>query len=93
MQHPLDDATAATVQRCKCARHTPLQVEREERVIEPIKWMGIIRRPSLTRAVWQLANNPGYTPTLYEKSARHGIFNDQESQDLGFMSHPKDGAF
>ncbi len=33
----LDDATAATGQR--------LQVERRERVIEPIKWMGIIRRP------------------------------------------------
>ncbi len=31
----------------------------------------------------------GYTPTLYEKC--HGIFN--ESQDLGLMSHPKDGAF
>ncbi len=42
----LDDATAATGQRRQCAHHThQLQVERRERVIEPIKWMGIIRKP------------------------------------------------
>ncbi len=32
----------------------------------------------------------GYTPTLYKKC--HGIFLlTTESQDLGLMSHPKDG--
>ncbi len=45
----LDDATAATGQRRQCAHHTPA-TGREEREIEPIKWMGIIRRPWLTKA-------------------------------------------
>ncbi len=40
----LDDATAATGQRRQCAHHTPATGS-EEREIEPIKWMGIIRRP------------------------------------------------
>ncbi len=40
----LDDATAATGQRRHCAHHTPA-TGGEEREIEPIKWMGIIRRP------------------------------------------------
>ncbi len=59
---------------------------REERVIEPIKWMWIIRRPWLTRASGgNLARTPGYIPnpylhpyeyipTLYKQC--HGIFND-----------------
>ncbi len=69
----LDDATAATGQRRQCAHHTPA-TGGEEREIESIKWMGIIRRPWLTRVsggIW-----PGhrrYTPTLYEMC--HGIFN------------------
>ncbi len=45
----LDDATAATAQRRQCAHHTPA-TGGEEREIEPIKWMGIIGRPWLTRA-------------------------------------------
>ncbi len=40
----LDDATAATGQQRQCAHHTPA-TGGEERVIEPIKWMEIIRRP------------------------------------------------
>ncbi len=40
----LDDATAATAQRRQCAHHTPA-TGGEEREIEPIRWMGIIRRP------------------------------------------------
>ncbi len=40
----LDDVTAATGQRRQCAHHTP-DTGGEEREIEPIKWMGIIRRP------------------------------------------------
>ncbi len=40
----LDDATAATGQRRQCAHHTPA-TGGEEREIEPIKLMGIIRRP------------------------------------------------
>ncbi len=48
---------------------------RGERVIEPIKWMGIIRGPWLTRASGgNLARTPGLHPTLYEKC--RGIFND-----------------
>ncbi len=38
---------------------------RGERVMEPFKWMGIIR-------IWP--GHRGYTPTLFEKC--HGIFND-----------------
>ncbi len=45
----LDDATAATGQRRQCAHHTPA-TGGEEREMEPIKWMEIIRRPWLTRA-------------------------------------------
>ncbi len=45
VQHHLDDATAATGQRRQCrSPHTSYRW-RGERVIEPIKWMGIIRRP------------------------------------------------
>ncbi len=40
-----------------------LQVERRERVIEPIKWMGMIKRPWLTRASGgNLARTPGLHP-------------------------------
>ncbi len=53
---------------------------RGEREIEPIKWMGIIRRPWLTRASGgNLARTPGLHLTLYEKC--HGIFNDH--RELG----------
>ncbi len=40
----LEDATAATGQRRQCAHDTPA-TGGEEREIEPIKWMGINRRP------------------------------------------------
>ncbi len=46
-----------------------------ERVIEPIKWMGMIRRhdwQGTVVGIWP--GHWGYTPTLYEKC--HGIFND-----------------
>ncbi len=44
-----------------------LQVERRERVIETIKWMGIIRRPWLTRAS---GGNLARTPDLHPYSLR-----------------------
>ncbi len=44
-----------------------LQVERREREIEPIKWMGIIRRPWLTRAS---GGNLARTPVLHPYSLR-----------------------
>ncbi len=75
VQHPLGwcdgcHRTTAPV----CSPHTSYRW-REERVIEPIKWMGIIRRPWLTRASGgNLARTPGLHPTLYGKC--HGIFND-----------------
>ncbi len=56
---------------------------RGEREIEPIKWMGIIRRPWLTRASGgNLARTPGLHPTLYEKC--HGIFNDHRESGPRF---------
>ncbi len=47
-----------------------LQVERRERVIEPIKWLGVIRRPWLTRdSSGNLARTPGLHPySLWEVS-------------------------
>ncbi len=40
-----------------------IQVERRERVIEPIKWIGIIRRPWLVRSSsGNLARTPGLHP-------------------------------
>ncbi len=79
----LDDATAATGQQRQCAHHTP-DTGGEEREIEPIKWMGIIRRPWLTRASGgNLARTPGVTPLLfYEKC--HGIFNDHRESGPRF---------
>ncbi len=77
-----DDAMAAT------GRLTPVRSPltsyrwREERVIEPIKWMWIIRRSWLTRASGgNLARTLGYIPTPYEYIPTlykkcHGIFND-----------------
>ncbi len=57
---------------------------RGERVIEPIKWMGIIRRPWLIRARGGNLTRSyrGYTPTLYEKC--HGIFNDHRESGTRF---------
>ncbi len=53
--------------------------------------MGIVRRPWWSEANWWIW--PGYwghTSTLFER--HRWIFNNQ-SQDLGLTSHPKDGAF
>ncbi len=78
----LDDATAARVQRCQCAHHTPA-TGGEEKETEPIKWMGIIRRSWLTRASGgNLARTLGLHPTLYEKC--HGIFNDHRESGPRF---------
>ncbi len=56
---------------------------RGERVIEPIKWMGMIRRTWLTRASGgNLARHRGYTYTLYEKC--HEIFNDHRESGPPF---------
>ncbi len=61
---------------------------RGERDIEPIEWMGIIRRPWV-EGIWP--GHWGYTPTLYEKC--HGIFNDHRESGPRLTSHLKDGAF
>ncbi len=66
---------------------TTHQLQRRERVIEPIKWMGIIKRPWLTRAS---GGNLATTPLLFTRSAM-GLLMTTESQDLGLTSHPKDG--
>ncbi len=84
----LDDATAATGQRHQCAHHTPA-TGGEEREIEPIKWMGIIRRPWLTRASGgNLARTPGLHPYSFRRSAML-LLMTTESQDLSLTSHPK----
>ncbi len=63
---------------------------RRERVIEPTQWMGIIRRPWLGQW-WEIGQDTGVT-LLFTRSAM-GFLMTTESQDLGLMSHPKDGAF
>ncbi len=66
---------------------------RGERVIEPIKWMGIIRRPWLTRVS---GGNLAKTPGLHPYSLREvpwDFLTTTESQDLSLTSHPKDRAF
>ncbi len=81
----LDDATAATGQRRQCARHT-LATGGEERVIEPIKWMGIIKRPWLIKASGgNSVRTPEVTPLLFTRSAM-GFLMTTESQDLGLTS-------
>ncbi len=66
----------------QCAHHTPA-TGGEERVIETIKCMRIIRRPWLTRTSGgNLARTPGLHPTLYEKC--HGIFNDHRESGPRF---------
>ncbi len=93
VQHPLwwcDGCHRTTA--AVCSPHTSYRW-RGERVIETIKWMGIIRRPWLTRAS---GGNLARTPGLHPYSLREvpWDFNDiTESQDLGLMSHPKDSAF
>ncbi len=73
---------AATGQRRQCAHHTPA-TGGEERVIEPVKCMGVFRGPWLTRASGgTLARTPGLHPTLYEKF--HGIFNDNRESGPRF---------
>ncbi len=63
-----------------------------ERVIDPIKWMGIIRRPWLTRASGgNLVRTTGLHPYSFMRSAM-GFLMTTESQDLGLSSHPKDSA-
>ncbi len=62
---------------------TTHQLQVERRVIEPIKWTGIIRTPWLTRASGgNLARTPGLHPTLYEKC--HGIFYDHRESGPRF---------
>ncbi len=89
----LDDATAATAQRCQCAHHTPA-TGGEERESEPIKWMGIILiRAMIDKGQWrEFGQDTGVTPLLFTRSTI-GFLMTTESQDLGLTSHPKDGAF
>ncbi len=84
----LDDATAATGQWHQCAHtHTPA-TGGEEREIEPIKWMGIIRRPWLTIDKGQWWKFGQVTPQLFTKSAM-GFVMPTASQDLGLTSYLK----
>ncbi len=64
---------------------------RGERVIEPIKWMGLLGGHDWQGPVegtWP--GHRGYT-LLFTRSVM-GFLMTTESQDLGLTSHPKDGA-
>ncbi len=72
----------------ECSPHTSLLVERRQ---SDETNQQIVRRPWWSKANWWIW--PGYwghTSTLLER--HRWIFNNQ-SQDLGLTSHPKDGAF
>ncbi len=80
MQHPLEwcDGCHRTTAPVR-SPHTSYRW-RGERVIEPIKWMGIIRGPWLIRTSGgNLARTPGLHPTLYD-----GIFNDHRESGPQF---------
>ncbi len=49
------------------SHHTPATGGEEERDIETIKWMGIIRRPMLDKGQvgGNLARTPGVTPPIF----------------------------
>ncbi len=69
----LDDAMAATAQWLRSPQTSYRW--RGERIIEPIKCMGLLGdhdRQEPVEGIWP--GHRGYTPTLYEKC--HGIFND-----------------
>ncbi len=71
----MDDATATTSQRHQCAHHKPATGWRGERVIEPIKWWGLLGGHDWqgpVEGIWPV--HWGHTPNLYEMC--HGIFND-----------------
>ncbi len=64
------------------------------RVIEPIKWMGIIGPwlAMIDKGQWrEFGQDTGVTPLLFTMSVM-GFLMTTESQDLGLTSHPKDGA-
>ncbi len=89
----LDDATAATGQRCQYAHHThKLQVERREshranQVDEDYL------EAMIDKGQWrEFVQDTGVTPLLFTRSAM-GFLVTTESQDLGLTSHLKDGAF
>ncbi len=66
---------------------------RREREMEPIQWMGIIRRPWLDKGQWR---EFGQTPVLYPYTftmSVMGFLMTTESQDLGLTSHPKRRCF
>ncbi len=98
VQHPLGWCESGMMRQCHRTTapvHSPHNSYRwrGERVIEPIKWMGIIRRPWLTKASGgNLARTPGLHPYSFKRSAM-GFLMTTESQDLGLTSHPKDSAF
>ncbi len=84
VQHPLGwcDGCHRTTAAPVRSPHTSYRW-RGERVIEPIKWMGMIKRPWLTRARGgNLARTPGLHP--YSLQKRHGIFNDHRESGPRF---------
>ncbi len=65
---------------------------RGERVVEPIKWMGIIGRPWLSRASGgNLARTPGIHPYSFTMSVME-FWMTIESQNLGLTLQPKGGT-
>ncbi len=75
-----------------CSPHTGYRW-RGERVIQPIKWIGIIRRPWLTRASGGNSARTMWLHPYFLREVPWDFLMTTESQDLGLTYHPKDGAF
>ncbi len=71
--------------KCMLSPHTSYRWRGErERVIEPIKWMGIIRRAMIDKGQWwEFGLDTGVTPLLLRRSAM-GFFNDHRESGPRF---------
>ncbi len=79
----LDDATAATVQWCQCAHHTPATGGEERESHRANQVDGDYWEAMIDKGQWrEFGQDTGVTPLLFTRSAM-GFLMTTESQDLG----------
>ncbi len=84
-----DDATTAILRQN--VHHTPAYWWRGDRVMKPISVWGWFGGHDGQRPVGKFGQDAGVTPYSFSKYIL-GFLMTTESQDLGLMSHPKDGT-
>ncbi len=88
----LDDATAATTQRCQCAHHTPATGGEERESHRANQVDGDYWEAMIDKGQWrEFGQDTRFTPLLFTMSVMSFLMTT-ESQDLSLTSHPKDGA-